>query len=335
MTSSGGGVEHHRRYPLPLPQQEGKGRIDGVWVSAIVYSDYRLRTSPCDLADAPSAVVAQVIAGGPQLLFDQFVGQCLVDAATRGRLEVLRLLLARPSGWVPSVEVAECALEFALGGEHAPCVIELLRACPQITANLVEDFCVHLPSDDTPGALEIAREVLKDPRVDVDVMIVEYVEDCYENYYDEDDNRGDFIGGRRGYLELVLTAGAVPSPAAADRALLFAAANCDKDCLRLLLTHCPQITAPARTAALTAAIRSDAKGDKLNALLCLLQIGGAEPPVEVLVEAAERDDGAALKLFAPFVAKALRAGQGAGGGGAGGAGAGGAGAGGGGAGGRP
>ncbi len=294
-----------------------------MWVSAIVHSDPRLCRSPCDLADAPSAVVAQVIAGGPQLLFDQFVGQCLVDAATRGRLEVLRLLLARPSGWVPSVEVAECALERALEGEHAPCVAEVLQACPQITADMVREFCVPLPSFDTPGALEIARGVLKDPRADVDEMIVEYVEDCYEHYYDEDDNRGEFIGGRWAILELVLKAGGVPSPAAADRALLFAAAYCDERCLRVLLTHCPQITAPARAAALTAAIRSDAKDNKLNALLCLLQIGDAEPPVEALVEAAERDDGAALKLFAPFVAKALRAGRGAGGAGAGGAAAGG------------
>jgi hypothetical protein len=262
----------------------------------------------CILAKAPLTTVAQVIAGGAEPLFDGILGGCLVDAASYGRPDVLRLLLARPSGWVPPAEVAARALDSAAGNDdddvnNTACIRELLRGCPQISAEGIYDALWTACATLNDGC---AGEILKNPRAAgaVDRLLLEQT-----NAFDENDEEPRFWS-RWEEMRAALEAGGVPTAEGAGRALRVAAGNRDLESLALLLERCPQITPRARSEALEGALRGGAPR-RAAAVRCLLREGGAEPSPQALAEAAELGEAEVLCAFAPFIAKALRAGLGA------------------------
>jgi hypothetical protein len=133
-----------------------------------------------------------------------------------------------------------------------------------------------------------------------DRLVLELVQGGHGSY------EGDWVA-----LEAALKGGGAPTPGAAGLALQIAAGRLDTQCLEVLLAHCPQITPQARSAALDAALGWDTV-DRADTVLQLLIDAGAEPSPQALLEAAEAaEDGdtTLLCVYAPFVAKALRAGR--------------------------
>jgi hypothetical protein len=266
------------------------------------------RLARCKLAGAPLSTVAQVVAGGAEPLFGHVLGDCLVDAAWLGRPDVLRLLLARPSGWVPPAEVAAYALDNAAGGndkedvDNTACIGELLRGCPQISAEGIYDALLTACCSFNYGC---AGEILKNPRAAgaVDRLLFELA-----NMFDENDDPQ--FWSRWAEMRVALEAGGVPTAEGAGRALRVAAGNRDLESLALLLERCPQITPRARSEALEGALRGGAPR-RAAAVRCLLREGGAVPSPQALAEAAELGEAEVLCALAPFIAKALRAGLGA------------------------